>query len=496
MRSLPLTLLLIGLGAWVRPAAGQAQNPAPDSATPYIYPGAFTHDFRSKLNGRPYRLWVALPQAYASRPASRYPVLYLLDGGIALPAAATVYRVLNRGSDSLILVGVGYSDTQGLNYRLVDYSLPLAVSADSMRRRLEQERQCCQAALTVRVLREEIIPLIERLYRTTDDRGIFGHSVGGNFAAYVMFSAPDLFRRYGITSPSPWGDNATLFDLERRYASSYHDLPKAVFVSVGSEEGAWNTYSAARLAATLRARRYPSLDLIEWTLDNATHGAMAEYGMGLRMLYPPRWGAGAPSDSAVADSALLSVRAFIDAYNRRDAGRIRTQLADDSAFQAIIGGRLITGRDAYVQALRVEWVGARLPLSVDSLRASTDGPKNAVFIARSGTRRILFDVVRRPDAWRLAYVLHSEPAVAPVSLVYVRGGGRPLAHAEVSIVGEEGVLAAARTDSTGVARVPYDWRRSNGWYMRIRSDGFQSIRASPPMEPRVTVVLRADPTSP
>jgi predicted alpha/beta superfamily hydrolase len=54
----------------------------------------------------------------------------------------------------------------------------------------------------VSVLRDEIIPLVERSYRITDDRGIMGHSLGGLFAAYALFEAPDLFRRYGILSPS------------------------------------------------------------------------------------------------------------------------------------------------------------------------------------------------------------------------------------------------------------------------------------------------------
>src|SRR5688572_32116938 len=70
-------------------AGGQAQSVTGDSAHAYIYPDAYFHDFRSGINNRPYRLWVALPQTYASRPASRYPVLYLLDGGISLDRKST-----------------------------------------------------------------------------------------------------------------------------------------------------------------------------------------------------------------------------------------------------------------------------------------------------------------------------------------------------------------------------------------------------------------------
>jgi len=47
------------------------------------------------------------------------------------------------------------------------------------------------------VLRNEIIPFIDKKYKTTTDCGISGQSFGGLFAGYCLFSAPDLFNRLG-----------------------------------------------------------------------------------------------------------------------------------------------------------------------------------------------------------------------------------------------------------------------------------------------------------
>jgi predicted alpha/beta superfamily hydrolase len=61
----------------------------------------------------------------------------------------------------------------------------------------------------LRVLREEILPFVEETYRTSEDRGIAGHSFGGLFAAWMLLEAPDLFRRYGLNSPSLWWERRT-----------------------------------------------------------------------------------------------------------------------------------------------------------------------------------------------------------------------------------------------------------------------------------------------
>ena len=192
--------------------------------TVFTLPSTHVHDLHSKINGRHYRLFVALPLGYSGRSGSRFPVLYLLDGGVSLPVAAITYRVSHRGSsDSLLLVGVGYGGA--VNHRAVDFTLPASPRSDSSTLRDAREGRCCGAAVTNRVFREEIIPLIDRLYRTTNDRGIFGTSYGGLFANYLLFADPDLFQRYAIASPSLWWDDNAIFDQEAAFARTHTALP-------------------------------------------------------------------------------------------------------------------------------------------------------------------------------------------------------------------------------------------------------------------------------
>lgn len=182
---------------FVRPGVATAQLVSTDTVV--STPRAQLHVFHSRLNGRDYRLWVAIPASY-SRTTVRYPVLYLLDGGRSFPIATAMYRQ-SRRPDSLIMVGVGYVNTQG-EARMADYTLPLTPRSDSLERSWAAKNECCAADLTRRVFREEIIPFIDSMYRTTGDRGLFGHSFTGLFTAYVLLKDPDLFSRYAITSPA------------------------------------------------------------------------------------------------------------------------------------------------------------------------------------------------------------------------------------------------------------------------------------------------------
>ena len=48
----------------------------------------------------------------------------------------------------------------------------------------------------------ELIPWVERTYRTSDLRILAGHSAGGNFALHAMRTKPGLFQ--AIVAASPW----------------------------------------------------------------------------------------------------------------------------------------------------------------------------------------------------------------------------------------------------------------------------------------------------
>jgi len=486
-------------------ARAHAQAAPADTGAAITLPGSHVHDFHSVLNGRDYRLWVSLPAGYAASPAQRYPVLYLLDGSIALPTAAMIYRVSHRSSDSLILVGIEYSNPAHMKmYRQLDLTPPPSAHADSSLLRLAREGRCCGGAVMTRVIREEIIPLIDHRYRTTDDRGIFGHSYGGLLANYILFVDPDLFRRYAITSPSLWWDNSAIFAQEAAWAKAHATLRKKVFFSIGSLENVTMTYGAKRMAATLQARHYEGLDLTFFELVGAFHTSMTEFSKALDVLYPLKNGIEMYGDSALKEAAHSVVQEYFADYSRRDATALRRHLASDSAFQAIVDGRMVKGRDRYVALMRERFKALRaLTLSVDTLRSNLDA--NRVTIVASYTRRetavsgraaithgrMYFELGSELVGWRILNMLDSPvPDMSVTTVVRVQTNGRPIAGALVAAFGEAGELAFGRTDSLGIARLRYDWHVSLDGYLQAQARGYAIGMMPLPTRDSVTFDLR------
>ena len=93
------------------------------------------------------------------------------------------------------------------------------------------------AADFLHFLRHELEPWVRRNYRTAPgDTTLFGHSLGGLFATWVMLSDPGAFRRYLIGSPSLWWDDGLVSRHEDAYAATHDDLPVAAFFGIGSDE--------------------------------------------------------------------------------------------------------------------------------------------------------------------------------------------------------------------------------------------------------------------
>ncbi len=419
-----LALLLALAGS---AGAAGAQQPLTDSAPPIVLPGSHIHTFRSQVNGRDYWLGVILPRGYArdTNAATRYPVLYVLDGNQALLPTAMAYKGRNPARDSLIIVGVGYP---GISSRRLDYLPPPWPGSGDETLSGVAAGTCCAGDLFLRALREEILPLIHRTYRTSPDRGIWGHSLGGLFANYVLFEAPDLFDRYAIASPSLGVDNGPLFVREAEFAATHDSLPKRVVIWVGAKEG-FMIYVAQRMATTLRAHKYRGLEVTDFVVPGVGHQLSGWDGAGraLRALYPSPQDPETEDQPAAADSARRLAQAFLAAYARRNTGEVLGLMAEDSAFQGNVDGAVVHGRQAY-GALLTRRFGPwqSLDLRVKDLWVNTlDSPRNAVVGAtytvlihlRSGElvwedRDVIWELEQRPEGWRISYLLES-PAPPP-----------------------------------------------------------------------------------
>lgn len=226
-------------------------------------------EIRSSIVGQEYQVKVRLPEEYAST-TTLYPVLYLLDGDHAFAMATDIVQYLIYGDHipDLIIVSTAYDskkhpDEGGKNMRnrdLVPYPIPEIDMTPGGVQYLE-------------FIQQELIPFVESNYRVlTDDRSLWGYSLGGLFALYALFHKPGLFQRYIIVD----GFDEKYFELEKDYASQHTDLPIRLFLSaspvpLGSE--------LSEFFAALNNRNYPTFRAEYAPLNEIGHFAVGAEGL-------------------------------------------------------------------------------------------------------------------------------------------------------------------------------------------------------------------------
>jgi predicted alpha/beta superfamily hydrolase len=244
---------------------------------------------------RQFQISVALPRTYKESEKS-YPVLYSLDAnsefGIMVETAR--FLALDEAIPELLIVGIG-SPVGGrympsVQYRQLDYT-PTELTTPEAKKAIffPVDQPTGGAPKLLEFMRQQLMPFIEKKYRAkSDDRAIFGHSLGGLFSTYALFQSDRVFQRFLIGSPSlPW-DDGVMFKVEKKYAEANTALPAKIFVSIGSEESdelGMNDYK--KFVKVLKQRNYADLQWSSHIFEGETHVSVlpATISRGLRAIY-------------------------------------------------------------------------------------------------------------------------------------------------------------------------------------------------------------------
>ncbi len=257
------------------------------------------YKLKSKINKMDYQIFISLPKHYTKSDTTRYPVLYLLDGNYTFPMAHSTRQLLDlAGSlEDLIIVGIGYTWDKSYEPwyigRWSDFTPSNDVKSDTSRSflaMLDLKKGSIHsggANQFIGVLKNEIIPFVEKNYKVNQDRGIAGHSLSGLFAAYCLLHEPRLFSRYGINSPSLWWDDLKIFGIEKSFAEKNRSLYAQVFLSVGEGEGDAMVPKMKAFADSLRKHSYAGLSLTSQVFEGEGHFSVvpASISRTLRVLY-------------------------------------------------------------------------------------------------------------------------------------------------------------------------------------------------------------------
>jgi len=181
----------------------------------------------SDVLGEHREIWVQLPENYDPTSTRKYPVVYILDGGVQLLAVSTVCTYYWGGfMPEMILVGIS-----NRTHRTRD----LTPSEITTRRGSEFNQESGGAETFTRFIEKELFPFIENKYPATNYRSLIAHSYGGLFAVHTLIHHPDLFANYLAIDPSLDWDNQKLVKQSKEVLSSKSFQGKSLFMSLSGQ---------------------------------------------------------------------------------------------------------------------------------------------------------------------------------------------------------------------------------------------------------------------
>jgi predicted alpha/beta superfamily hydrolase len=236
-----------------------------------------------------------------------YPVVYVLDGDTCFGTVLETCRVRGRVGEisEVIVVGIGYplktTVAEMSSRRLYDFttaewdrSAPRVQELEATLAARGEQLRLGGAPALLELITAEVQPFVHARYRSEpSDEAIFGHSAGGGFVAYCLFTAPAAFTKYIAGSPAFAFNDENAFRLEELYARTHDDLPVTLHLAAATAEaqhlaGSAIVSNAARMTETLQLRAYPSLRLSFELVNGRTHTSVYTEIMqrGLEVCWP------------------------------------------------------------------------------------------------------------------------------------------------------------------------------------------------------------------
>jgi predicted alpha/beta superfamily hydrolase len=168
---------------------------------------------------------ILLPEGYNDKKAV-YPVIYVLDADGRLQHTAMTARFLfqNNKMPEAIVVGVSNIDR---NHDFLPDSSQSAPTGGG-------------AGNFMRFFKQELIPYIDKNFRTEPFKVLVGHSYGGEFAMDALLSDPDIFDAYIAIDPSFWYKNQVLVKKASDEFSRLKNWNKSVFITGREGDGMAN----------------------------------------------------------------------------------------------------------------------------------------------------------------------------------------------------------------------------------------------------------------
>lgn len=187
-------------------------------------------EIQSQELGEKRILNIYLPDGYKPEDATKYPVIYLLDGSadedfihIAGLVQFNSFEWINQVPKSIV-VGIATVD------RRRDFTFPTTIEKDQ-----KKFPTTGHSDKFIAFIEKELQPFIDKRYKTTASKMIIGQSLGGLLETEILLKKPTLFNKYVIVSPSIWWNNGSILNLDSPIFQENFAQQTDIYIAVGKE---------------------------------------------------------------------------------------------------------------------------------------------------------------------------------------------------------------------------------------------------------------------
>ncbi len=165
------------------------------------------------------------------------PVIYLMDGEmISVVAGIVDFLSQTNQLPPMIVVGIGNYEYDRFRDLTATHSFwQMNGTTDSINLKTSGGGESF-----LKFIKDEVMPYIEKNYKTSPNKIFFGHSLGGLMSSYCLLNHPEMFNSYIAVSPALWWDKESIFKNSDLLFKNKDYNNKTIFFSDGNEGAEFN----------------------------------------------------------------------------------------------------------------------------------------------------------------------------------------------------------------------------------------------------------------
>lgn len=210
----------------------------------------------SKIMEEDRTILIRVPGNYEKDTDKKYPVLYTLDGNTHFKRVVGTIEWLSESS-AMIEEHIVVAITNTQRFRDLSTS------------KMERNPTAGGADKFLKFIKEELIPYVDKNYRTNPFKTLAGHSLAGLFTVHTMMTQTNLFNAYIAMAPALGYNSAELITRTETLLKADNNLPTFLYMTLGNEPRRLPNFN--NLAKVFETEKPKDFVWEKHLYDNETH---------------------------------------------------------------------------------------------------------------------------------------------------------------------------------------------------------------------------------